>query len=74
MEDPLVLLSVFGAAVLAFGAAYSIFSDLRKDDDKLEERFRDEFQAKQRERAKKTSLFKNLSKMSSMPGTTLPYK
>lgn len=61
-----VPLLIFAAVILGVWGLYSILMDVfLRDQTRLSDRINEEFRAKQRERAKKTSLFKDLGKMAS---------
>lgn len=64
MGGGVAMLLVFLSVVLAVAGAFSVFMDLvGRDNTRINDRLNDEFRAKQRERAKKTSLFKDLGKI-----------
>jgi tight adherence protein B len=66
MSGLYVSLLVFFAVVLLIIGGFSVFMDLiGRDRSRISDRLNDEFRAKQRERAKKTSLFKDLGKLAS---------
>lgn len=59
-----VSLLVFFAVVLLVIGGFSVFMDLvGRDRSRISDRLNDEFRAKQRERAKKTNLFKDIGKI-----------
>jgi tight adherence protein B len=64
MNPFLVTMLTFGAAVTAIAGVYSIISDLYlRDRSRVSQRIDDEFRKRQRERARKSLLFKDLSQL-----------
>jgi tight adherence protein B len=65
MSPALLTILTFGAGVTAVAGAYSIVTDLvLRDRKRIGERISEEFRTRQRERAKKSLLFKDLSRLS----------
>src|SRR5262249_26202219 len=64
MSPTLLTLLTFGAVVAAVAGAYSILSDLYlRDRSRVSQRIDDEFRMRQRERARKALLFKDLNQL-----------
>jgi tight adherence protein B len=64
MSPAILSLLTFGAVAAAVAAVYSIFSDLYlRDRSRVSQRFDDEFRRRQRERARKAMLFKDLNQL-----------
>src|SRR6516162_1790529 len=64
MDPALLTLVAFVAGVLLVAGAYSILTDLYlRDRSRISRRVDDEFRKKQRDKARKSSLFKNLSEL-----------
>jgi tight adherence protein B len=64
MSPTLLIVLTFGAGVSAVAGIYSIASDLfLRDRKRVAERITDEFRSRQRERAKKSLLFKDLGRL-----------
>ncbi|HZW30408.1 MAG TPA: type II secretion system F family protein [Isosphaeraceae bacterium] len=64
MDPTYLTLLTFGAVVAAVSGAYSIFSDLYlRDRTRVSQRIDDEFRRRQRERARKAMLFKDLNQL-----------
>jgi tight adherence protein B len=62
LSPALLLLMTFLAVVLAFAGGYSILTDLfLRDRSRVDKRIDEEFRKRQRERAQKSSLFKDLT-------------
>jgi tight adherence protein B len=64
MNPILLPILTFGAVVAVIAAAYSIFSDLYlRDRSRVSDRIDDEFRKRQRERARKALIFKDLNRL-----------
>ena len=73
MSPTLLTLLTFLAVVLAVGGIYSLMMDLfLRDRSRLNDRINEEFRHQQRERAKKTSLFRDLGKLREEVGAGEP--
>jgi tight adherence protein B len=59
---------VFLAVVLGLGGLFSLLMDLQRDKERFSQRIDDEFRKKQNEKAKKSTLFKNLTQMANEAG------
>jgi tight adherence protein B len=69
VNPALLTLLAFAAAALAVAGVYSILSDLfLRDRSRISQRVDEEFRKRQRERAKKSSLFKNLGTLATEVG------
>jgi tight adherence protein B len=70
LSPALLSLLVFLAAVLAVAGGYSILSDLYlRDRSRMGKRVDDEFRRRQRDRARKSALFKNLGALAAEAGS-----
>ena len=72
MNPILLLILTFGAGIAVVAAAYSILSDLYfRDRSRVSDRIDDEFRKRQRERARKALVFKDLSRFAADAGGDL---